>query len=145
MNKDFDSWNIKKKSIHTSSDVIGMHEREIWWVSLGANIGVEIDGKQITFERPILVLRKFNNQMVWVLPITSQTKDSMFYHRFTFGSVDFFVALTQIRTISTKRFLRKIGMMSNEDFMSIQNKAVAFLLKRKDEDPQSGSSRRPKP
>lgn len=44
--KDFDIWNNQKKEIekidHTE---ITFSEREIWWVSLGKNIGDEEDGK----------------------------------------------------------------------------------------------------
>src|SRR3989344_7313116 len=141
MQKDFDKWNNRKKLIHMTADVIGIHEREVWWVSLGINVGVEIDGKQQTYERPVIVLRKFNNQMVWVLPITSQKKNPPFYEHFIFGDKAYFAALTQLRTISTKRFLRKIGMIPKTDFARMQERIVVFVLNKKDEDPTSGSSR----
>ena len=139
--KEFDRWNEIKKSIHEKPDNFGVHEREIWWLSLGINIGVEIDGKNKDFERPVLILRKFNRQMVWVFPITSRAKNLKFYEKFTFGDREYFIAITQIRTVSTKRFLRKIGMMNNDDFIRIKQKLVLFI----NENPQSGFSRRPKP
>jgi hypothetical protein len=43
MQKDFDLWNIEKKTLHQKLEVIGVHEREIWWVSFGVNVGVEIE------------------------------------------------------------------------------------------------------
>ncbi|MBU2219125.1 hypothetical protein KKG15_01365 [Patescibacteria group bacterium] len=39
--KDFDAWNIQKKKIHSRDEKILFHEREIWWCSLGVNIGFE--------------------------------------------------------------------------------------------------------
>lgn len=144
MKKDFDQWNEKKKSVNEQPDNFGVHEREIWWASLGINIGVEIDGKSEDFERPVLILRKFNRQMAWALPTTSQGKDERFYEKFSYGGKEYFVVLTQIRTISTKRLLRKIGMMAIGDFEKIQQKLIDFI--HNNENPLgSGSSRRPKP
>lgn len=45
MQKDFDKWNEIKKIVHSKPDNFGMHKREIWWMSLGLNVGVEVDGK----------------------------------------------------------------------------------------------------
>lgn len=139
--KDFDKWNEIKKSVEEKPDNFGVHDREIWWVSLGLNIGVEIDGKNKDFERPVLILRKFNRQMVWILPITSRARNEQFYEKFLFGEREYFVAITQIRTVSTKRLLRKIGMIPIGDFEQIKQKLALFI----NENPQSGFSRRPKP
>ena len=144
MEKEFDVWNEIKKSVNEKPDNFGVHEREIWWLSLGVNVGVEIDGKSRDFERPVLILRKFNREMTWVLPMTSNGRDPRFYEKYLFGGKEYFVVLTQIRTVSTKRFLRKIGMMSKDDFERIKQKLVEFI--QVDENPRlSGSSRRPKP
>ena len=75
-----------------------------------------MDGKNNDFERPALIIRKFNRQIVWVLPTTLQAKDERFHEKFALEDKEYFVAITQMRTVSTKRFLRKIGMMSKEDF-----------------------------
>ena len=144
MQKDFDKWNEFKKVTELRKDGFGVHEREVWWVSLGLNIGVEIDGKHGEFERPVLVIKKFNRQMVWVVPTTSQLKDLRFHEKFLFQNREYFAAVTQLRTISTKRFLRKAWTISNNDFDMIIRRIVRIL--QTNEDPLvSGSSRRPKP
>ncbi len=144
MQKDFDRWNHIKKSTDLKVDYLGVNEREVWWISLGLNIGVEADGKHEEFERPVLVIKKFNRQMVWILPITSQVKDNRFHEKFLFEEQTYFIALTQIRTVSTKRFLRKSGMISREDFEIIRKRMISFL--QTNESPLvSGQSRRPKP
>ena len=67
MNKDFDTWNEEKKGLEiVAPDTLIFHEREIWWSSIGLNVGDEEDGKNDLFERPVLVLRKFNNKVAWV-------------------------------------------------------------------------------
>ena len=141
----FDEWGVEKKITDNRPVVVGVHDREIWWVALGVNVGVEIDGKHTTFERPGIVLRKFNTEMVWVLPVTSQQKnDSPFYSEFTIGDKKYFAALTQLRTVSTKRFLRKIGMIPKEDFLKMQARIMSFVVNERSP-AQGGASRRPKP
>jgi mRNA interferase MazF len=127
MTKEFDKWNRIKKFTDGKPDNFGVHERELWWMSFGVNVGVEIDGKNQYFDRPALILRKFNRQMVWVLPTTQQSKDERFYEKFTFDGGTFFVALTQIRTVSTKRFLRKIGMLPTDDFNRVKDRIAGFI------------------
>lgn len=127
MEKEFDRWNEFKKSVHARSDNFGVHEREIWWVAFGINIGVEIDGKHTTFERPALVLRRFNREMAWVLPITSNIKNTKFYEKITLDGKEYFIALTQLRTVSTKRFLRKAEMILKVDFERIQDRLIDFM------------------
>ncbi|MEK9183120.1 MAG: hypothetical protein AAB849_01275 [Patescibacteria group bacterium] len=49
----FIEWTKIKIRIHISERVIYFREGEIWWASLGINIGHEQDGKNQNFERPI--------------------------------------------------------------------------------------------
>ena len=46
------------------------HEREIWWCALGVNVGSEQDGVAKTYEPPILVIKNFNGQVLWAVPLT---------------------------------------------------------------------------
>ena len=39
MEKDFDRWNSSKKRIDADLNEIDYHEREIWWCSIGVNVG----------------------------------------------------------------------------------------------------------
>lgn len=142
--KDFDGWNKLKKYVNTKPDNFGVHEREIWWTSLGVNVGVEIDGKHKVFERPALIIRKFNRQMVWVLPTTSVNKDERFYEKFLFNGTEYFAVLTQLRTVSTKRLVRKVGMMPKSDFERVVERVRGFL-KINGNPLLHGFPRRPKP
>jgi hypothetical protein len=62
MEKDFDRWNKKKKTLHQTDFTDFVHEREVWWCALGANVGVEADGKHDNFERPVLVPSKIQSR-----------------------------------------------------------------------------------
>ena len=72
--KDFKKWHEKKAAIHTEGQRVFFHEREVWWCSLGANIGFEQDGKGEKFARPVLVFKKFNKEVFRAIPLTLQTK-----------------------------------------------------------------------
>jgi len=61
MPKDFDCWNEIKKGIDGREKIIFCNKREIWWCSLGLNVGVEEDGKNQLFKRPVLVVKVFND------------------------------------------------------------------------------------
>lgn len=58
MEKDFDNWTQIKKGLDTEHKIPFFNEREIWWCSLGVNIGYEIYGKGYVFSRPVLILKK---------------------------------------------------------------------------------------
>ena len=136
--KNFDEWNIQRKMVQKNSVVESydffFHEKEVWWSALGVNIGVEMDGKNENFERPVLVLRKINDQQFYGIPVTSKDKKGEFYIKFTFGNNknknQGKVCLSQVRVFSTKRLLRKIGKSNSDDFKNIKKVFVDFFSDR---------------
>ena len=128
MEKDFDNWNIKKKKISQREEEILFHEREVWWCALGVNIGFEQDGKNDNFERPVLVMKKFNRDVLLVLPLTRSNKSNKYYYRLKQGKErDSVVILSQIRLISSKRLLRKMRMIAQSEFNEINEKIKKFF------------------
>ena len=114
-------------------------KKEIWWASLGINVGVEINGKHRTFERPVLVIKAFNADSFLVVPISSKIKDNEYLYKFHNDLGEENVAvLSQMRTISDKRFIRKSQVMNSKDFDQIISKVSGFL--EKTETPSSGVS-----
>ena len=87
MNKDFDSWNKEKQETENRKRNYNFfyHTRELWWCAVGVNIGVETDGKNQNFERPVLIVKKFNQDMFWGLPLTSHEKAGDFYQKIAHG------------------------------------------------------------
>ena len=45
MNKNFDDWNLVKKNLDKNCSNPTFQKREIWWCSIGLNIGHEENGK----------------------------------------------------------------------------------------------------
>lgn len=126
--KDFDEWTIEKKNIEENGQESQLfHQREIWWCSLGVNIGDEQDGKNEKFERPVLVIRKFNRKLAWVVPLSTQVKNGPYYHTIVHDGQMFSVILSQLRLVSSKRFLRYIRKLSRGQFNPIQTKIHSLL------------------
>ena len=124
----FIEWTKIKIRIYISERVIYFREGEVWWTSLGANIGHEQDGKNQNFERPILILKKFNQYALWAIPLTSQIKEgNIYYHQYELGGQKYAAVLTQLRLISSKRLLRKIHVFPAADYEQIRTK-IRYLI-----------------
>lgn len=123
----FIAWTKLKIRIHLLEKETFFQEREIWWASLGANIGHEQDGKNETFERPVLVLKKFNLELMWILPFTSIEKTGRYYQAVEYHGRKYFVILSQLRLISAKRLRRKVRTLPMEEFNLIRGKVKSFL------------------
>lgn len=129
MEKDFDKWNNLKKIFEKEERKFFAHPREIWWCSLGINLGAEIDGKNDNFERPVLVTNVYNRETMLVLPITSKEKKDKFHYKIFVKIKDIktgeyqerpvWIKLTQARVISNKRLLRKVDLISIDNFKEI--------------------------
>ena len=59
MQKDFPGWHRHKEQLHAQHQTPTFQEREMWWCSVGVNIGHEMDGKNQFYNRPMLIVHKF--------------------------------------------------------------------------------------
>ena len=127
MEKDFDQWNKIKKTLNNKNVNFSCSHREIWWCSIGFNIGSEQNGRNRFFDRPVLILKKFNNQTILVVSITSTLKEDQY--NFTIEDENQFssVLLTQIRLLSTKRLRRFVRKISTYEFNFIKGKIIDHI------------------
>ncbi len=98
-------------------------EGEIWWTSLGENIGAEINGKSKDFTRPALIFRKLSTGFYFIIPLTTQTHAGTWYVNYTQGGVDITACLHQARSIDYRRLHRRLGEIDEVDFERIK---IAF-------------------
>ncbi|MFC1721047.1 type II toxin-antitoxin system PemK/MazF family toxin [Patescibacteria group bacterium] len=123
--KNFDKWNEQKKNID-SKDIddlkIFFNKRQVWWCAVGNNIGLEQNGNGENFERPVLVLKKFNKHMFLGIPLTTKEKDLSlpFYFKLVGAKKESIAILSQIRIFSSKRLLREIEIITPELFNKIK-------------------------
>ena len=128
MKKDFQKWHNKKAQIEDIEKRPFFHEREIWFCHLGANVGFEQDGAGDDFQRPIVIIRKFNNEVCWIVPLSKTEKRSKYYFAFRFDDATTSVAiLSQIRLLDARRLSRKIGEINKNEFAQLINKIKALL------------------
>ncbi len=118
--KHFDNWNLVKQRIERRNRVF-FDKGEIWFASIGKNIGDEQDGKNYQFERPILIIRKFNSAVYIGISLTTKEKTGRYYHQFEWIPESRLI-LSQIRLLDSKRLLRKIGRVDHEELELIKRK-----------------------
>lgn len=132
MKKDFQKWHKRKGGLEEILKRPFFHEREIWFCYLGANVGLEQDGDEEEFLRPVVVFKKFNNEIFWGIPLTKlkkkkNSKSDKYYYHFSFISgIISSAIISQIRLIDAKRLSRLIGSISKSDFEEIKKKFKAL-------------------
>ena len=125
--KDFENWNNKKKSIESNTYMPYFDIGEIWWCSLGINIGAEVDGKGVDYLRPVIILAKYNQFGCYIIPLSSArlaNKDNIYV-----GIVQAKQAtanLSQTRSISSKRLIEKIQKIEINQLLSIQKAVIEY-------------------
>jgi|ERR1035437_1322257 mRNA interferase MazF len=127
--KKFEKWFICKPKIESKSILARtfFKEGQIWWCSLGVNVGIEIDGKNNDFERPVLVFQIFNSFHLLVIPISSESRNDRFHISVNIFDKKPTVILSQIRAVSSKRLLRKLTQLTPEEFKMIRNRIKDML------------------
>lgn len=131
-------WTAVKARIETSASLPApARKREIWWASIGQNIGVEANGKHGAFERPVLILKVFNIDSVLAVILTTTSKENRYIMNIAgLDHSNSAVNLSQIRTISSKRLLRLQSMMTDPEFQTILNEIFKMI---KEETPIDGA------
>jgi mRNA-degrading endonuclease toxin of MazEF toxin-antitoxin module len=107
--EDFDNWNSKLKYIQFTERQKKSSEGEIWWCSLGINIGTEQNGTGHSLARPVLILKKIDRKSCYIVPLTTSTLNKKY--RIGIGKIhdkDAKVLMDQIRVIDSKRLIEKI-------------------------------------
>lgn len=122
MSKKFDEWNEVKQKVEKKEKISIPKEREVYWASIGENIGFEQNGKSELFTRPVLVLKRFTKNMFFGIPLSSQIKQGSFFYDFELDGEKSNALLVQARLYDTKRLEKKIGMISKEDFQNLKKK-----------------------
>ncbi|MDO8668621.1 MAG: type II toxin-antitoxin system PemK/MazF family toxin [bacterium] len=133
MQKDFKDWHNKKELLDKGLVRPFFHEREIWFCSLGANVGYEQDGNGEDFQRPVVILKKFNNEIFWGIPLTKikraiNKNSDKYYFVFSFvKDVKSAAILSQIRLIDGKRLSRVIGSIAKPEFKNLTKKLKELI------------------
>jgi mRNA interferase MazF len=126
--KDFDGWIVKKKEYHYRKTLPPMFkERDIWWVSIGINVGFEENGKHEKFIRPVLVIKKFNRELFLGIPMSTKIKDNRYYAQVTVKNHTVSVLISQVRVFSAKRIQDKLAELDKTDFNKVKKEVIEMI------------------
>lgn len=120
MKKYFKNWISVKSGLHYAGVFRTVKEGEIWWCAVGENVGVEINGKNEEFSRPILVLKKLSKYGFMGIPLTSQEHVGSWYVEFVFRDKKQTAVLAQARVISVFRLYKRMGTVPNSDLEMVK-------------------------
>ena len=130
VSRNYVGWYKLKAELERQAVTRQFQRREIWWCALGVNISDEEDGKNEYFERPVLVLRKYSKSLFLGLPMTSSRKQSKFYFPVDIDGIDRSVMLSQGRTLSSYRLLRRIYRLNDNTFASIERAYIDLTVEK---------------
>ena len=114
MAKEFYKWYMLKEQLHSAKKEQYFKERDIFWASIGVNIGYEQDGKGEIFSRPILVVKKYNKNIFFGVPLSTKIKEGTFFFTFRLNEKLSSALLVQGRIYDTKRLENKIGKIEGD-------------------------------
>lgn len=95
-------------------------EGDIWWISLGENVGSEVNGKSGKFSRPVIILKKLAHGFYFVVPTSTQTKEGTWYVPFVHKGENNIACLHQARSIDYRRLWSKLGTLDDTDFARVK-------------------------
>jgi len=119
-------WLRVKLFLRVKRSKIFFQEREVWWCNIGMNIGSEIFGKGDKFVRPVLILKKFNADAFFGIPLTSIRKSGTWYVPIMCDRVEGSAILNQARSLDAKRLMKRIEMLDSSGFQRVKQSFLDF-------------------
>ena len=101
-------------------------EGEIWWCSIGMNIGREIFGKGKDFARPVVIFKKIGSDSFLAIPLTTQIKKGSWYVPIWSGDVECRALLSQVRVLDERRLINKVGTLNLSHFTELKARFLEF-------------------
>ena len=127
MDCEFDQRNTQKKALNKKYSTIKFKERDIFFIKMWKNVRYEQNGKWPNFLRPVLILKKFNNDIFRWIALTTKWKESKYHHNFMINSKQQSAILSQIRLYDKNRLYTKIWMVNQNDYSQIKEKIKSML------------------
>ena len=125
--KNYKKWMGIKSGINNKNGHWRIGEGDVVWAAVGENVGVEIDGKNDRFSRPVIVLRKHSERCFTGIPLTSKRHKGSWYVSFVFQNRIQTAVLVQARLMDAARVYSRMGELSKKDYMLILKAYVTFI------------------
>lgn len=120
--KNFNDWNKKKIKIDGNKTYNHPQEKEIWWCSIGVNVGSEVYGKGMDYTRPVLVINNEGSESFIGIPITSKVKNRKYSCIIKTDDEKLHSVLVyQIRSFDKRRLTEKKYTLSDEEYRKVES------------------------
>jgi mRNA interferase MazF len=120
--KDFIGWNEKKIKLDGYKKYKHPKVQEIWWCSIGVNVGTEIYGKGEYYLRPVIIINAEIGESFIGIPLTSRIKTGKYCCVVKVKEGKLSTALIhQIRNFDKRRLIKKIGILELENYKKVLN------------------------
>lgn len=116
----FNNWNGVKMNLELHGRSPKISQGQLWWTGVGKNIGVEINGKNDRFSRPVLVYKKLSAYKFMAIPLTSKQHVGTWYVSFVHAGKPEVAVVGDARIMSVKRLYRLIGEIDQADYARIK-------------------------
>ena len=116
-----------KKGLERENGIPYFYEREVWFCSIGINVGREQDSRNMKFSRPVIILKKFNESMFWGIPVTSTVKENKYSFVFRIQNQENSALISQFRIFDSKRLIRKSGVLDEKEFDVLKDRLVEII------------------
>jgi mRNA-degrading endonuclease toxin of MazEF toxin-antitoxin module len=120
----FKEWFKLKIKLSFKEDSLVFKQNEIWWCSLGLNLGEETYGKGEKFTRPVLIFKKLTSSSFVAFPLTTQERIGSWYAKIETQGIKRWVMLNQIRILDKKRLTNRIGALSGADVQEVKKSFI---------------------
>ncbi len=122
MLKRFLEWVGLKEKLHNSNHIPPLfNEGEIWWCAVGENVGIEINGKDKAFSRPVYIYKKLSRDGFFGIPLSTSAKIGSWYIEISFQEQKVVANLAQCRVFSHLRMYEKMGALEESDILKIKD------------------------
>ncbi|MEA2050829.1 MAG: type II toxin-antitoxin system PemK/MazF family toxin [Campylobacterota bacterium] len=124
----YEQWNDLKKKIHDKNEIITFYQGNIYFMSIGQNIGHESYGKSELFLRPVLVYKKLSKTTFIGIPLTSRNKEGSYYFSFNYKQNKTSTAmLNQMRVFDIRRSEYLSGKINKNIYRNLEYKVKEFM------------------
>ena len=124
----FDAWNTLKKRLNKKEKIIKFSNGNIYFMSIGKNIGYESYGKDQLFLRPVLVYKKLSKTTFLGIPLTSKQREGSYYFSFNYKKDKTSTAMfNQIRVFDIRRSEYLSGSINKNIYKSLESKLQEFM------------------
>jgi mRNA-degrading endonuclease toxin of MazEF toxin-antitoxin module len=136
--KDFLNWfKLKPKMDNQDHTPPLFKEYELWWCSIGENIGTESSGKSQLYTRPVIIYKKLSRYTFLGIPTTTQLFDShnkkrsgTWFVELNIKNIDMLALLSQIRVLDYRRLDKKIAQLDQKDKILINSGFKELYIKK---------------